>query len=514
MTTAAARQVRDPRPKEPERPSPVDRLLEDASKTRAQGRHWKHQYRRRVLIVDSLVITAAVMLAQFVRFGSLSGSNPNGVAVSTYLTLFSAALIGLWLIALGLQQSRDLALAPQGAEEFRRVATATAWVFGVIAAVGLLFQLPMARGYLAIALPVGLIGLLLARALLRRTLAKSRSRGEYTSQVVVLGKPDSIISLCRSLSRSKFAGYSIVGACVPDFGHEVGSHLETPLGSVPVFGDERAVERALFLTKADTLAVAAVEHLGHEKVKQLAWLLDSLAIDMIVVPGMTDVAGPRLKVRPIDNLPLFHIARPRHDGPSRYGKRLFDLVFASMAVVALAPVMVAAAIAIKREDGGPVMFRQERVGQHGKRFRIFKFRTMTVDAEARQHAERVAAGQSDSVFFKPKTDSRITRIGGLLRRTSIDELPQLFNVLQGSMSIVGPRPLAVGEGLAIPSFIERRNLVKPGMTGLWQVSGRSNLPEEDRIRLDHSYIDNWSWINDLVIVWRTIRPVLLQEGAR
>lgn len=455
------------------------------------------------------------MTAQLVRFGTPRDQGPFSGTVWVYLTLFSFGLIALWLVALGMQQSRDLALAPQGAEEYRRVMSATVWVFGVIAAVALLMQLPMARGYLAIALPAGLIGLVVARALLRRNLFKRRARGHYTSQVVVLGKPEAILGLCQSLSRSKFAGYNVVGACIPDYADDVGALVETTMGSVPILGDERSVERAIRLTNADTLAVAALEHLGHEKVKQLAWLLDSLAVDMIVVPGMTDVAGPRLRMRPIDNLPLFHVARPRHDGPSRYGKRLFDIVFSSVAIVALFPLMLSAALLIKQEDGGPVMFRQERVGQYAKRFRIFKFRTMTVDAEARQRAERIAAGQDAAVFIKSAaTDSRITKIGGFLRRTSIDELPQLFNVLNGTMSIVGPRPLAADEGRSVQHFVERRCLVKPGMTGLWQVSGRSNLSAEDRIRLDHSYIDNWSWIQDMVIVWRTIRPVLMQEGAR
>jgi exopolysaccharide biosynthesis polyprenyl glycosylphosphotransferase len=231
-----------------------------------------------------------------------------------------------------------------------------------------------------------------------------------------------------------------------------------------------------------------------------------------MVPGMTDITGTRLRMRPIDNLPLFHIAPPRHDGPSAVAKRLFDLVFGSLALVAALPVMTVAALAIKLSDRGPVIFRQVRVGQAGNRFHIYKFRTMTVDAEAKTDAERAAAGHT-GVFYKSASDSRVTRVGRLLRSTSIDELPQLFNVLGGSMSVVGPRPLVPGEGQSVEHFVERRGMVKPGITGLWQISGRSDVSEEERIRLDHSYVDNWSYIQDLVIVWRTIRAVLKREGA-
>jgi lipopolysaccharide/colanic/teichoic acid biosynthesis glycosyltransferase len=170
-------------------------------------------------------------------------------------------------------------------------------------------------------------------------------------------------------------------------------------------------------------------------------------------------------------------------------------------------------MAIKLDDGGPVFFRQDRVGHLGKRFRVFKLRTMSVDAEARKEAEQATTTNSGAVFFKSATDSRITRVGRFLRATSVDELPQLFNVLGGSMSLVGPRPLVPGEGDSIEHFVEHRGLVKPGMTGLWQISGRSSVSDEDRIRLDHSYVDNWSCVDDMLIVWRTVRVVLKRQGA-
>ncbi len=444
-----------------------------------------------------------------------AADNPYDGVGRVFVAVYSLALVVVWLAALSFVQSRDLSLAGIGVEEYRRVMTATAWVFGIIASVGLVLHSQIARGYLLIALPVGLVGLIIGRYLLRRNLAKKRSRGEFTNHVVVLGKPDSIIALSNCFDRSKFAGYKVIGACVLDLDDEIGDALETSAGKVPILGDVRSVEEALRITNADALAVAAVERLGHEHLKRLAWRLDLLRVDMIVAPGMTEIAGPRLKVRPIDNVSLFHIARPEHDsGPSRYGKRLFDLAFTSVTLVLLIPVFIAVALAIKLDDGGPVFFRQERPGLHGRPFRILKYRTMSIDPDASKHAGCAPVEPLDEIFFrKSESDNRVTRVGRLLRKTSLDEIPQLFNVLAGAMSVVGPRPLIPGEGLSVEDYMQRRALVKPGITGLWQISGRSAVSAEERIRLDHSYIDNWSFLGDMVIVLRTVRAVLTGRGA-
>ncbi|MDH6196793.1 exopolysaccharide biosynthesis polyprenyl glycosylphosphotransferase [Mycobacterium frederiksbergense] len=491
----------------------MDHLLTSAEAGDAEGRQWKRRYRWRLFVVDALVIIGAVALAQYGRFWLLAADGPQAGADWTRACVLSVLLAVVWFAALSWSESRDLSLVGVGSEEYRRVVSATAWVFGITAIGSLILQTQVSRGYLLIALPVGLVGLVMGRHLLRRGLGKRRTRGEFMTRVVALGGSESVGVLCDSLCRSTPAGYRIVGVCIPDFDGEAGQYLSTPAGAIPVLGDENSVEIALRLTGADALAVTAVERLGQENMRKLAWRLDSLGVDMIVVPGMTDIAGPRLKLRPIDNLPLFHIARPRYDGPSSTGKRAFDIIFALLALPFVLLVMAGVAIAIKLDDGGPVFYRQMRVGQHGKRFRIWKFRTMMVGADAVKSDERASAGALDAVFFKSASDSRITSVGRVLRAASIDELPQLFNVLDGSMSIVGPRPLVPGEGDSVEHFVQRRALVKPGMTGLWQVSGRSDVSEEERIRLDHSYVDNWSSVQDLIIVWRTIRAVLKREGA-
>ena len=491
----------------------ADRVMKQVTEAKARASQWKKIRRRHVIATDAVAVVVAVTVAQVARFGLPESTSPGMGDHWRYVTACSIILAVVWLAALGLQESWDLSLTGIGSEEYRRVVTSTAWAFGIIAVTDLLLQLGLVRGYLAIALPVGLVGLLAGRHLLRRDLARKRSRGAFTSQVVVLGKPRSVIALCNTFNRCSHAGYRVVGACLPDYQGKVGLEIDTRTGPVPVLGNQHSVAEVVSLTNADALAVTSAEHLGHEHMRTLTWQLDSLGTDLIVMPGMVDIVGPRLKIRPIDNMPLFHVARPRHDGALHYHKRFFDLVVGTVALVLLSPVMMVAAAAIKWHDGGPVFFCQERVGYNGIQFRIVKFRTMKPESEAELETERIVSGQSDGIFFKSATDSRITPIGRWLRKTSIDEIPQLFNVLAGSMSIVGPRPLVPGEGSSVAYFIERRGLVKPGITGLWQVSGRSDVSAAERIRLDHFYVDNWSYVQDLVIVLRTVRTVLQRHGA-
>jgi exopolysaccharide biosynthesis polyprenyl glycosylphosphotransferase len=282
---------------------------------------------------------------------------------------------------------------------------------------------------------------------------------------------------------------------------------------IPVLGNERDVVDSLQFCRADTVAVTATEHLGHEGMRDLAWALEPHHVDLVVAPGMMDVAGPRLSMRPVAGLPLIHVEKPQFHGSNKFAKTAFDLVSASLVLVALAPLMLIVAAIIKIGDRGPIFYRQERVGLNGETFRMWKFRSMVPNADKKFAAVREALGQSEGTFFKSARDPRITPIGRFIRKTSIDELPQLFNVLTREMSLVGPRPLIEGEGRGVPGFVERRMLVRPGMTGLWQVSGRSDLPSDERVRLDLLYVENWSMVQDLLIIGRTIQAVVKSEGA-
>jgi exopolysaccharide biosynthesis polyprenyl glycosylphosphotransferase len=232
-----------------------------------------------------------------------------------------------------------------------------------------------------------------------------------------------------------------------------------------------------------------------------------------VSPGIVDVACPRLTVRPVAGLPLINVDKPQYHGAKRFQKRAFDICFSLLALLAASPVMMVAAVAVKLTSHGPVFYRAERIGLDGVPFRMIKFRTMVVDAD-RRLAEVANRNESvGGVLFKIRRDPRVTRAGRLLRRYSIDELPQFINVVRGDMSVVGPRPPLRSEVETYDHRVRRRLLVRPGITGLWQVSGRSDLSWDDSVRLDLSYVENWSMLSDLAIAAKTVGAVCCGSGA-
>jgi exopolysaccharide biosynthesis polyprenyl glycosylphosphotransferase len=266
------------------------------------------------------------------------------------------------------------------------------------------------------------------------------------------------------------------------------------------------------LHQVDTVAVTSSSETAAEYLRLLAWQLEGTGIELLVAPGLVEVAGPRLHIRPLEGLPLLSIEQPRFEGWRRVVKGAVDRVAAVVLLVVLAPVFLAAALAVRLSSPGPILYRQERVGLGGTSFTMFKFRSMVVDAAAQRDA-LLAQNVSDGLLFKIPDDPRITPAGRWLRRFSIDELPQLINVLNGSMSLVGPRPPLPDEVARYDTSVKRRLLVKPGLTGLWQISGRSDLPWEEAVRLDLRYVENWSLALDAMILWKTGRAVLTRSGA-
>jgi len=248
------------------------------------------------------------------------------------------------------------------------------------------------------------------------------------------------------------------------------------------------------------------------RLRDLAWALEKAGTDICVAPALLDVAGPRTTIRPIAGLPLLHMEHPEFTGVKRLVKAAFDRTFAFTALMVLVPVLGVIALAIAFGDRGPVLFRQTRIGKDGTPFTLVKFRTMVVDAEQRK-AELRALSDGDGVLFKMRRDPRVTRVGAWLRRYSLDELPQLLNVLAGDMSLVGPRPALPDETTQYGDYVRRRLAVRPGITGLWQVNGRSNLPWGEAVRLDVRYVENWSLFLDLQILWKTWSAVTHADGA-
>ena len=271
---------------------------------------------------------------------------------------------------------------------------------------------------------------------------------------------------------------------------------------------------ALKATGADTVVVTSSGELSSRRMRELSWSLEPGKQHLVVAPSLTGVGGPRIHTRPVAGLPLIHVEIPTYDGRKLFTKRVFDIVCSTLLLIVLSPVFAAIAVAIRLGRPGSILFGQERVGINGDRFTVLKFRSMIPGAENQLDELREkdrAAG--NAVMFKMKNDPRVTPVGQFLRRFSLDELPQLFNVFDGSMSLVGPHPPLESEVNQYEKHVHRRFLVKPGITGLWQISGRSDLSWEDTVRLDLFYVENWSLTGDLIILWRTAKAVLMREGA-
>jgi lipopolysaccharide/colanic/teichoic acid biosynthesis glycosyltransferase len=432
-----------------------------------RGLGWERAYVRRVFVTDLLIIEAAVFGSQLIRFGFSQSFYVKDVSglfsfVLQYNAVSTMIVIG-WMLSLEFFGARDHRIIGSGSAEYKAIVDATIRLFGVFAIIVYLVQAQIGRSYLLMALPTGLFLLLSSRWLWRQWLIRKRGRGEYSYRVLLLGEFADVL---------------------------------------------RVVDEA----RIDTLILTSADDISPQDMRRLGWDLESSQTRLIVAPALTDVAGPRIHARPVAGLPLIYVDYPTFEGRKQTTKRAFDILGGAFLLVVLSPVFLWIAIAVRRDSDGPAFFRQERVGFNGQPFRMVKFRSMVAGAEAMQPS---LLDQSDGngVIFKLKSDPRVTKLGGFLRKYSVDELPQLFNVLGGSMSLVGPRPHPACDVLNYAEMDMRRLLVRPGMTGLWQVGGRSGLSWEESVRLDLYYVENWSLMGDLVILWRTFKAVARPEAA-
>lgn len=481
-----------------------------ATRTLTSRHVWERQYIARLRVTDVLVVILSVALAQIVRFGDVEMT---GLLSTMTYTGVSVALAGLWIAFLAIFRTRSPRVIGNGAEEYRRIVSATFRLFGVIAIASLLFRIDIARLYLAIALPVGLLALLLTRWAWRKIVTRLRGKGEYKTSVLIVGSRTAAVSMAQSFEKSASAGYAVVGICMPGYEAPRDGVVHVEGTDIPVLGDEHDVLDAIEECGADTVAVTATEHLGHKGIRNMIWDLEKKDVDLVVSPGVVDVAGPRLVMRPVAGFPLIHVEKPQYNGATRFSKTAFDLTFAALVLVLISPILLAVAVAVKATSRGPVFYKSERMGIDGKPFSMIKFRSMNVDAD-KQVANLLDQNEgAGGVLFKMRDDPRVTPVGKVLRRFSLDELPQFINVLKREMSVVGPRPPLRREVETYNGEVRRRLLVKPGVTGLWQVSGRSDLSWEESVRLDLSYVENWSMVGDLLIIAKTMRAVTAREGA-
>ncbi|WP_235522510.1 MULTISPECIES: sugar transferase [unclassified Plantibacter] len=419
-------------------------------------------------------------------------------------TVISITLIVAWLVTLRIFGTREYRVVGSGNAEYRLIADASIRLFGIIAIIAFLVKLDLARGYFLLAFPLGILVLLLSRWMWRQWLSVQRAHGRYASLVLLVGSAESAEHIAKELTRNTDAGYRVVGACVPT--GKIGGTLGDT--GIPVSGTVDTVLEAIAVTRADTVIITSSDELTPVRVRELSWSLEPGRQHLIVAPSLTDVGGPRIHTRPVAGLPLIHVETPRYEGRKRFSKRAFDILGSGAILLVASPILLVVALLVKFTSPGPVLYRQERIGLNGEPFHMLKFRSMRVNADAELAALLEQQGTSDRPLFKVQNDPRLTRVGATLRKFSLDEFPQLINVFRGDMSLVGPRPQREGEVALYDSAAKRRLIVQPGMTGLWQVSGRSALSWEDAIRLDLYYVENWSLTGDVIILWRTIRAVV------
>jgi exopolysaccharide biosynthesis polyprenyl glycosylphosphotransferase len=466
----------------------------------AQGpASWTAAYLRTAVVADGGCALVAGLVAFEARFGER-------VSWAWAYLLLSLALSPVWLIYLWLAGGYDARFIGVGSDEFRRVLNAGVSLTAAVAIVAYASRAELARGYVVVALPLLTVLDLLARFRLRKRLHRRRRLGSCMRKVVVVGHPDVVGDLTAVLRRDTHHGLSVVAACV------VGPERPAEIDGIPVTGGLGNVVTVVEQFGADTVAVLACPEMIGARLRDLAWALEKTGTDLCVAPALLDVAGPRTTIRPAAGLPLLHLDHPEFTGARRLIKGAFDRVLACTALLLLAPLLVVVAAIIRLGDGGPALFRQTRVGKDGRSFTVYKFRTMVVHAEAIKE-QLAALNEGGGLLFKMRKDPRVTRAGVWLRRWSLDELPQLINVVRGDMSLVGPRPPLPDEAAKYVDHVRRRLAVKPGITGLWQVNGRSDLSWDESVRLDLRYVENWSLMLDLQILWKTLSAVMSGSGA-
>jgi len=460
---------------------------------------WSRNYRAVLILGDVVVGAIAGVVMMLVRPG-YALTEPYGV--------LSLALPLLWPLAQAVSGSYSPQFYGTGSEEFRKAARGGLFLLAGISVVSYGGQLDIARSFVLFTVPAMTLGTLFARFVARKWLARARRRGRCVKKVVAVGRDGAVADLVRRLQTDRYAGMEVVAACVttPQFATGVRST------GVPVAGDLDSVLDVVRRSGAEAVAVTSASETAAVYLRKLSWQLEGSGIELLVSPGLIEVAGPRLHIRPFVGLPLLAIEEPVFSGWKRVLKGALDRLGAAIALLLVAPVLLVIAVAVRMSGPGPVLYRQERVGAYGRHYTMLKFRSMVDGADDRLQ-DLLELNEHDGLLFKIRRDPRVTPVGRWLRRFSLDELPQLFNVLGGSMSLVGPRPPLPSEVERYDTSIRRRLLVKPGLTGLWQISGRSDLSWEESVRLDLRYVENWSLALDLLILWKTASAVIRSHGA-
>lgn len=455
--------------------------------------------RKRSVVPSLLAVDAAAAAIGSALWASL------GIDVVGFGAGLLATIVALvWLVSLALARSYTPRLSRSGRDSARQVLTAALGLLCAVALAGLLLDVsPSREGVLSgLAILAGLT--LVTRGLVGST--GRRGMRHRRSRITVVGENDDVVRrFVEDLRTAKDSAVDVVAVCL--VGTASGEWCD-----VPVLRDLDAVDGAVERLGTDAVMVLPSHELGADRIRRLAWRLEKYGTHLFVVPTLPEVSVRRVALSQVGRTVAVQVHHAELGGARKLAKEAFDRVVAAAALTAVLPLLALLMLAVRLDTPGPSLFRQERVGKDGRRFTMLKLRTMSMDAEDRR-AELLDRNDCDGVLFKIHCDPRITRTGALLRRYSLDELPQLVNVLYGHMSLVGPRPPLPSEVAAYEDPAHRRLAVKPGITGLWQVSGRSNLTWAESVCLDLRYVENWSLGLDAAILWRTGRAVLAQEGA-
>lgn len=456
---------------------------------------------QQVSLVVSDIFTLTVSFS--IAVGVLRYTDPHTL---TGVEAIATMLIGVvWMIALRLTGTYALQHVRAGATEYKRAINATWIAGGTTGIMCYLLSYGYPRLFFGTWMLVGVALLCVFRWVRRRMMQRLHRRGLLLTQVIIAGDVQRVDEIATVLDREKWTGYQVRGAVTHNTEGSTSS-------GIPVLGSFAELPKVLESTDVHVVVFTEGTFGSSGEFRRFAWQLEQSQIQIVLAPTLADISAERLECRPVAGLPLLHVGPPTALRSLRGLKRTMDIVGAALALVLTGPILLAAMLAVKVEDRGPVFFRQRRIGLDGTPFDCLKLRSMCVDAEARLVAlQREGAG--NEVMFKMKEDPRITRTGKFIRRYSIDELPQLWNILIGEMSLVGPRPALPREVEQYDLDARRRLRVRPGLTGLWQVSGRSSLSWADTVRLDLYYVDNWAFVQDLFILLRTAKAVVGKDGA-
>ncbi len=472
---------------------------------------WLTRYRKFAVASDLISASVAAVVGYLVWY---LGTSAIDLATHRDIYLVCCPLLPVvWLTVVACNRAYEGHFIGFGPAEFQRVFRSFLYLTLIVAAASYTTKTELARGFVVVALPLTLALSLLGRGALRRQLRRRRARGTAVSSVIVVGGAHAVIDLSARLRVDVHAGMRVVGACLPVEASDDAEILALLAeAELPLLGDIDHIRETVDAVDADIVAVASSHEIGAEKLRWISWQLEETDTDLVVSPGLVEVAGSRIHIRPIIGLPLLHVERPAFIGRRRLMKSGQDVFVAAVALILLAPLLLTIAVLIRLTSRGPALFRQTRVGRDGRLFTMIKFRSMTADAEDRLD-EVAAHNDGFGLLFKIRDDPRVTPFGRWLRKHSLDELPQLLNIVAGQMSLVGPRPPLPSEVAKYQDHVHRRLLVKPGLTGLWQISGRSDLSWDESVNLDLRYVENWSPFLDFMILAKTLHAVTRSSGA-